>query len=72
MSKEEKIIKIHGLLLEVNDYLVDRFFDTYSEKLLDEKIDVLTQLKNGKTPSKIKNYYDILELYPKEDWVIWD
>jgi hypothetical protein len=39
--------------------------------LLDEKIEVLTALKEGKHISDIPNFYDILELYPKKG-THWD
>ena len=42
MTREEKLMKVHALLAEVSDVLVDRFFDADSEELLDEKIEVLT------------------------------
>ena len=42
-----------------------QYFDTNSLKLIDEKIEVLTALRNGATISDIPNYYNILELYPK-------
>lgn len=62
-------MKIHALLAEVSDVLVDRFFDLDSEKLLDEKIEVLTALKNGKAPDQIQKYYSILENFdPDQHW----
>jgi hypothetical protein len=67
----EKIMKIHELLDEVDDILVSKFFDIDSENLLDEKINVLTQLKNGVPPKDIPEYYSILELYPGDD-EMWD
>ena len=39
MTREEKLMKVHALLAEVSDVLVDRFFDADSEELLDEKIE---------------------------------
>lgn len=42
-----------------------------SNMLLDEKIEVLTALKEGKHISDIPNFYDILELYPKKG-THWD
>ena len=48
-----------------------QFFDLDSDELLDEKIEVLTALKEGKQISEIPNFYDILELYPK-DGEHWD
>ena len=66
----EKKTKILDLLFEVDCLEVDRFFDEESDKMLDEKIEVLTALKEGKTIGEIPNFYDILELMPKEG--IWD
>lgn len=48
-----------------------QFYDFDSDELLDEKIEVLTALKDGKQVEDIKNFYDILELYPKDD-THWD
>ena len=67
MSNEDKKIKILLLLSTVYDPLLE-FFDTDSDKMLDEKIQVLTDLKNGKSIEEIPNFYDILELYPKDMW----
>lgn len=67
----EKREKIFSLLLEVSDGLVAKFFDPDSDKMLDEKIEVLTALKEGRKPSEIPKYYDILELYPEEE-AQWD
>lgn len=62
-------MKVHQLLTEVSDVLVDRFFDLDSENLLDEKIEVLTALKNGKKPEEIPKYYVILEKFtPDQHW----
>lgn len=71
MNNIEKHLKIMELLEGVYDILIDKFFDLDSDKMLDEKIEVLTALKEGKTPAEIPNYYKILELYPK-DKEIWD
>jgi hypothetical protein len=70
VNKEEKIRKVHVLLTEVSDVLVDRFFDLDSENLLDEKIEVLTALKNGKKPDEIPKYYAILEKFTLDEH--WD
>jgi len=70
---EELIIKkeqILDLLIEVDDDLVGRYFDDDSDEMLDDKIEVLTALKEGKEIKDIPKYYDILELLPKEG--IWD
>ena len=69
-EKEEKFLIIASLLAEVCEPLL-RFFDFESDKMLDDKIEVLTALKNGKTISEIPKFYDILELYPDED-EMWD
>lgn len=69
--KVEKWLKVMELLPQVNDPMVHAFFDTDSEELLDEKIEVLTALIEGKTPSEIPKYYDILELKP-DDEDHWD
>ena len=57
---EDKYEQMIDLFLQVRDPLVHRFFDLDSENLLDEKIEVLTALKNGKKPYEIPKYYDIL------------
>ena len=67
---EEKKIKILELITQVYDPMLE-FFDVESDEMLDEKIQVLTDLKNGKTIAEIPNFYDILELYPAEG-EIWD
>lgn len=69
MTREEKLMKVYALLAEVSDVLVDRFFDVDSEELLDEKIEVLTALKDGKSPDQIPHYYSILESFnPDQHW----
>lgn len=69
MTNEEKMMRIHVLLTEVSDVLIDRFFDLNSEELLDEKIEVLTALKDGKPPDQIPKYYSILENFdPDQHW----
>lgn len=70
MADVEKKIKIMDLLLDVECYEVDKFFDVDSDEMLDEKIEVLTALKEGKTISEIPKFYDVLELMPKDD--MWD
>lgn len=68
----EKGIEIRKLFFEVDfPPMLIQFFDLDSDKLLDEKIEVLTALKEGKQISDIPNFYDILELYPK-DGEHWD
>lgn len=69
-----KMIQVLNLYVEVmlEDRLVAKFFDLNSEELLDLKIEVLTKLKNGIPPQDIPEYYQILELYPKDDMDLWD
>lgn len=66
----EKKAKILDLLFEVDCYEVSQFFDVDSDKMLDEKIEVLTALKDGKTISEIPKFYNVLELYPRNE--MWD
>lgn len=75
MTKEEieiivKQEKIRDLLAEVYEPEL-RYFDRDSNELLDEKIEVLTALKEGKKIKDIPNFYRVLELLP-EDGQIWD
>ena len=75
MTNEEKKRKIIKLSISCGDLLVLKFLDLESDKMLDEKIDVLTKLSDGIPPAEIANYYDILELYPKDEnskHIIWD
>lgn len=68
----EKSIKVRELLADVDfPPTLIQFFDLNSDELLDEKIEVLTALKEGKEISEIPKFYDILELYQKED-THWD
>ncbi len=67
---EKKKLKVLDLLFEVNDDVVRQFFDVDSEEMLDEKIEVLTALKNGAVPADIPKYYDVLEFFPKNQ--MWD
>lgn len=69
-ENEEKFLIIASLLAEVHHPLL-RFLDLESEEMLDDKIQVLTDLKNGKTISEIPKFYDILELYPDEN-ELWE
>ena len=69
----EKKMKIIDLLFAVagESFELDKYFDVESDKMLDEKIEVLTALKEGKPIKDIPKYYDILELMPKNG-EIWD
>ena len=64
-STIEKKARIIDLLFSVDCYEVDQFFDLESEKLLDEKIEVLTALKDGKQIKDIPNFYKYWSLCPK-------
>ena len=39
--------------------------------MIDKKIDVLEKLASGVVPADIPDYYEVLELYPK-DGEMWD
>ena len=68
----EKGVKVRELFFEVDfPPMLTQFFDLDSDRLLDETIEVLTALKEGKQISDIPNFYTILELYPK-DGTHWD
>lgn len=71
---DEKLIAkkehVFDLLLAVNDDLVRKYFDDDSDEMLDDKIEVLTSIKEGKPITDIPKYYDILELLPESG--IWD
>ena len=69
-DKMMQVMELFGEVMYI-DELVAKFFDLDSEKQLDLKIEVLTQLKNGAPPSDIPEYYSILELYPADDQM-WD
>ncbi len=66
-KKLDKILELYEEVVKSGDNVVRDFFDLTSEKNLDKKIEVLTKLKNGVPPSKIPDFYDILEEYPKDD-----
>ncbi|WP_418560276.1 hypothetical protein [Hominenteromicrobium sp.] len=69
-EKREKMLKIEDLYASVFGIPELKFFDLNSEELLDEKIEVLTQLKKGKQIGDIPDFYKVLEKMPKEG--IWD
>lgn len=72
----EKGVRVRQLFSEVEfPPMLSQFFDLDSDELLDEKIEVLTALQEGKQIADIPNFYDILELYPKgedETETHWD
>lgn len=72
MNLVKKHMEIHELFYSVDfPPMLEQFFDFDSDELLDEKIEVLTAMKNGKQYTDIPKFYDILELYPKDD-THWD
>lgn len=71
MTDAEKVIRIMDLLFEIDDTVFKKFFDIESTEMLDKKIEVLEKLSNGTVPAEIPEYYEVLELYPKQG-EIWD
>lgn len=69
-DKIEKMLKVEELYAAVFGIPELKYFDISSEELLDEKIEVLTQLKEGKLIGEIPNFYNILEKLPEKG--IWD
>lgn len=67
----EKKLRIMELYIEIYDPVFSKFFDVESDKMLDDKIEVLTALKEGKEIFQIPKFYDVLELMPK-DGEMWD
>ena len=67
---EEKKIQIMDLLPYSIGIPEMKYFNLDSDELLDEKIEVLTQIKEGKTIAKIPNFYNVLEDLPEDD--MWD
>ena len=69
-EKQEKFIQI----VELYSYAIGipemKYFNIDSEELLDEKIEVLTQIKAGKNIKDIPNFYKVLEDLPTDD--MWD
>lgn len=71
MNVIQKLDRIATLYMEIEDELFKKFFDLDSTKMIDRKLDVMEQLVSGKKPNEIKDYYTVLELYPK-DGEHWD
>lgn len=67
---EEKKIQIMDLLSYAISIPEMKYFNPDSDELLDEKIEVLTQIKEGKTIAEIPNFYKVLEDLPEDD--MWD
>lgn len=71
MSKEEKLMKIMRLLSYAIGIPEMVYFDVDSEELLDEKIEVLEQIKDGKKIQDISHFYEVLEKLPGKG-SLWD
>lgn len=61
--------------LQINELLVDvigvpelKYLNVDSDEMLDEKIEVLTALKEGKTIEEIPNFYKVLDDLPEGHW----
>lgn len=67
---EEKKIQIMDLLSYTIGIPEMKYFNLESDELLDEKIEVLTQIKEGKTIAEIPNFYKVLEDLSEDD--MWD
>lgn len=62
---EEKKIQIMDLLSYAIGIPEMKYFNLDSDELLDEKIEVLTQIKEGKTIAEIPNFYKVLGIYQR-------
>ena len=65
---EEKKIAICKLLSYAIGIPEMKYFNLESNELLDEKIEVLTQIKDGKQIKDIPNFYKVLEDLPEDMW----
>lgn len=68
MEVQEKMMKIFELLPYTFGIPEFKYFNLDSEELLDEKIEVLTKIKEGKRIKDIPNFYKILEDLPSDMW----
>ena len=65
---EDKKGVIIDLLMQINDPILLEFFDIESDKMLDEKIEILQRCANGENIMEIGTH--ILEKMPKDER--WD
>lgn len=63
----EKKTKVLQLVDEIAHPVLLDYFDYESNENLDKKIKVLEQMKAGVAIDDIDGFWDILELYPKEN-----
>ena len=68
IEKHMKINELYPYLAEVPMFM--KYFDSESDQMLDEKIQVLEALKEGKSIEDIPHFYEVFELLPEEG--IWD
>lgn len=69
---EEKKIKIMDLLGYAIGIPEMKYFNVDSDEMLDEKIEVLEQIKKGKSPAEIPKFYEVLEDLPTDKDSMWD
>ena len=62
---EEKKIQIMDLLSYAIGIPEMKYFNLDSDELLDEKIEVLTQIKEGKTIAEIPNFIKYWSIYQR-------
>lgn len=72
MNVIEKLDKILDLYEQIDDELFKKFFDLDSTEMIDQKLEVMEKLIQGKKPSEITDYYEVLELYPSDSKEHWD
>lgn len=65
MEKHLKIAELYRYSLGTPEFI---YFNIDSDDLLDEKIEVLTALKEGKYIDEIPNFYKVLEDLPEGHW----
>lgn len=63
----EKKLHIYQLLCEIDDDMINEYFDENSDDNLDLKIEVLTKISKGSKPTEVEHFYDILELLTLEN-----
>ncbi|MGI6206000.1 MAG: hypothetical protein ACOYJI_05145 [Anaerovoracaceae bacterium] len=68
-EEQEKIEIILDLLHDPKtyDWMLYQYFDIDSYEMLDDKIEVLTALNQGKQPDEIPKYYDVMEKFQNEE-----
>lgn len=64
MTKEEKMKELQVLFDKTQDYFIKMYMDPKSDYKLDEKLEVLKELLQGKKPFEIIHYDDVQDLYP--------